>query len=53
MISDLVYTSSGLYLSNQVKSRLIGLLLGLSTTSLYTRNFYYPVNVLTLTDYSI
>ena len=45
MILDLAYTSKNLYTSNLVKSKLI-YLSSLDITSLYTRDFYYLVNVL-------
>ena len=53
MILALVYTSRSFYLSNQVKSRPIYLLLGLNTTSLYTRNLCHLVNALTPSYYGI
>ena len=46
MILDLVYISRDLYISNQVKSKPIYLLLGLIIISLYTRNFCYLINIL-------
>ena len=49
MISDLTYTSKNLYTSNQIKSKPIYLLLGLGAISLYTKSFYYLINILIFT----
>ena len=47
MILDLVYTSRDFYVSNQVIFRPMYLLLGLTATNLYIKNFCYLVNTLT------
>ena len=47
MISNLIKTSKDLYVSNQIRFRLIFLPLDLGTTSLHIRDFYYLVNTLT------
>ena len=46
MILDLAYISKDFYTSNQVRSRLIYLLLGLDIIDLYTKSLYYLVNTL-------
>ena len=53
MIIDPIHTSRGINISNQVRSRPMCLLSGLSATGLYIRGFCYLVNTLTPTDYSI
>ncbi len=47
MISDLIYTSRGFLISNQVKFRPTCSLSGLSATGFYIRSFCYLINALT------
>ncbi len=47
MISDLAFPSRNLYASNQVRSKLTYLSLGLSATDLHTESFCHLVNTLT------
>lgn len=49
MISDLVYTSKDLILTNQVSSKLM-YLSDLKVIDIYTRGFCYLVNILTQTE---
>ena len=53
MFPNLAYSSQGLYVSNQVRSGLIYLLLSLSATSSYTKDLCHLVNTLTPNDYNI
>ncbi len=52
MIPDLAYTSRNLYISNQVRSRLM-YLSDLKATSLHTKSFYYLINILTSIEFII
>ena len=46
MILDLVYPNRNFYASNQVRSKLIYLLLDLNAICLYTQSVYYLFNAL-------
>ena len=46
MILDLVCISKDFYTSNQIRFRFMYLLSNLCATNLYTKDFYYLVNIL-------
>ena len=50
MILNLVYISKNLYTSNQVRFKSIYLLLDLNVVDLYTKSFYYLINILNFID---
>lgn len=53
MISNLIYNKKNLYAFNQVRFKLIYLLLSLDATSLYIICIYYFVNSLTFIEFTL